>query len=105
LRSELALARPSNGKFYLDYDWNSQPNAVIALGSPGDTRLAGDVNGDGISDLIAYHVGLWYIDTNLDGVPDRVVGFGGAASDVPLAGDTTGSGETISSSIATVCGT
>ncbi len=93
LRSEVALARPANGKFYLDYDWNSQPNAVIALGFPGDIRLAGDVNGDGISDLIAYHGGLWYIDTNLDGIADRVAGFGGAPNDIPLTGDTTGSGK------------
>ncbi len=93
LRSEFALARPSNGKFYLDYDWNSLPNAVIGLGSPGDSGLAGDVTGDGISDLIAYRSGLWFIDTNLDGIADRTVGFGGVSGDIPLVGDTMGTGK------------
>jgi hypothetical protein len=35
---------------------------------------------------------VWYLDTNRDGAADQVVGFGGAAGDVPLLFDYDGDG-------------
>jgi glucose/arabinose dehydrogenase len=62
-------------------------------GVPGDIPLAGDVNGDGIADLAIYRNGIWYIDTNRNGIADITVAFGGLPGDIPLLFDFDGDGK------------
>jgi hypothetical protein len=91
LRSELAVYRPSTRQTFIDYDYNSQPEKVFAFGAPGDIELAGDVNGDGITDIVLFRDGLWYADVDQDGHADLGFAFG-MAGDRPLLADVDGDG-------------
>ncbi len=68
---------------------------VFGFGTRGDTPIAGDFNGGGISTLGIFHEGLWVLDTNGDGQLDRqfdrFIQFG-QAGDSPLVGDFNGDG-------------
>lgn len=86
LRVELALYRPATGRYLLDFDFDSQPDSTVGFGAPSDVPLAGDVDGDGASDLVVFRAGLWYADTRLTGVADRIFAFG-QPGDIPLLAD------------------
>ena len=67
---------------------------------PGDLAVTGDWNGNGKWGVGIYRSGVWYIDTNKDGIWDAGdlgfpsgVGYGGIAGDVPVTGDWTGLGK------------
>jgi hypothetical protein len=67
---------------------------VFLYGQAGDKPLAGDWNGDGISQIGIYRNGKWQLDTNGDGrftTADELVEFG-QPGDKPVVGDWTGSG-------------
>ncbi|MEO8675482.1 MAG: right-handed parallel beta-helix repeat-containing protein [Casimicrobiaceae bacterium] len=91
LRAELTLRRPASALFYLDYNFDGTPDAAVGFGSPSDVALVGDVNGDGISDLVLFRNGTWYASTRQDGTVDMTFGFG-APGDVPLLCDFDGDG-------------
>ena len=92
LRAELALRRPSTATIFLDYNFGGPPEATVPFGITTDTALVGDVNGDGISDLVLYRNGVWYASTHQDGVVDAVYVLGGVSGDQPLLGDVDGDG-------------
>lgn len=69
---------------------------VFQYGSEGDVPVAGDWNGDGISNIGVFREGTWYLDTDGDGrfsASDEVVHFG-RPGDIPVVGDWTGDGTT-----------
>jgi len=39
----------------------------LSFGASTDVALVGDVNGDGISDLVLFRNGTWYVSTHLFG--------------------------------------
>jgi hypothetical protein len=53
--------------------------------------LLGDIDGDGVADLIVFRAGTWYVSTHRNGVADRAYRFG-QAGDTALAGDFNGDG-------------
>ena len=53
----------------------------------------GYISPGGKSSLIVYRNGMWYIDTNRDGVTDSVVAFGGVPGDIPLTANFSGPGQ------------
>lgn len=91
LRAELALRRTAAALTYLDYNYDSIPDATVPFGAATDVALAGDVNGDGISDLVLFRNGVWYATTHQDGVVDATFFFG-TTGDQPLLGDVDGDG-------------
>jgi protocatechuate 3,4-dioxygenase beta subunit len=68
---------------------------VFHYGTTGDQAVAGDWNGDGISNIGVFHKGVWHLDQNGDGIFERdkdlEVVFG-AEGDVPIVGDFNGDG-------------
>lgn len=67
---------------------------VFHYGTPGDTPIAGDWNGDGIRTIGVFRDGVWTLDTNGDGrltEVDQTFEFG-AAGDLPAVGDWDGNG-------------
>ena len=62
-------------------------------GVRGDMALAGDVNGDGIADLVIYRSGFWYIDTNRDGIADITSASAAAAATSRVLFDYDGDGK------------
>jgi hypothetical protein len=91
LRAELALRRPATTQYFLDYNYDSTPETAVTFGTATDVALVGDVNGDGLTDLVLFRNGVWYGSTQQNNVVDRVFAFG-APGDVPLLADFDGDG-------------
>jgi Gametolysin peptidase M11 len=79
-------------RFLLDYGFAQPPDAKIPFGTAGDVPLVGTFTSDGLTSLVIYRSGLWYLDTNRDGAVNKTVALGGAPGDIPLAANFTGSG-------------
>ena len=92
LRAELAVYRPGDSSFHLDYNFDRVSDGIATFGGAGDIGLTGDLDGNGVSDLVLYRNGMWFIDYNLTSTVSGVVGYGGAPGDIPLVGDINGDG-------------
>ena len=79
-------------KFLLDYGFAQAPDAKIPFGMAGDVPLVGNFTTDGLTSLAIYRNGVWYLDTNRDGVVNKTVALGGVPGDIPLTANFTGSG-------------
>ena len=90
---DLALYRTSTSRFFADFNFDHVVDLKTPFGASGDKGLAGDVDGDGMTDLVLYRNGLWYIDTTRTGNANLSVAFGGLPGDVPLLGDLDGDGK------------
>ena len=78
--------------YFLDYNYDHTWDVKIPFGMAGDVPLAGDVNGDGFSDLVLYRNGTWFADFNKNGTVDQQYVFGGVPGDIPLLCDFNGDG-------------
>lgn len=69
-------------------------NTVSSFGLPGDIPVIGDWDGTGVARIGVFRSGVWYLDSNNDGVydtGDKTVSFG-QAGDLPILGDWDGTG-------------
>ncbi|MFO1020977.1 MAG: S8 family serine peptidase [Planctomycetales bacterium] len=87
-----------NGKFYLDSNLNGAWNNLAGgdllktFGAVGDIPLAGDWDGDGVSNIGVFRNGIFYLDYNGNGKWDNTAGGDkllkfGTATDIPVVGD------------------
>jgi len=92
---DLGVYRPSNSRFLLDFNFDHVPDQKVPFGAPGDVGVVGDIDGDGMTDLVLYRNGVWYIDNTRSGSanPAFTAAFGGGAADIPLVGDMNGEGK------------
>jgi len=69
---------------------------ISGWGSPGDTPVDGDWNGDGFRDLGVFSGGTWFLDVNGDGAfnPASEIKGWGVAGWTPVTGDWNGDGVT-----------
>jgi hypothetical protein len=68
---------PPTGMWYVLTDWTDY--STVRFGFDGTLPLAGDYDGDGITDLAVYHppTGVWYFVGSLSGFSSRQLGYGG----------------------------
>lgn len=91
-----------NGRWFRDWNenllWDAGTDRVTIFGGGADVPLAGDWDGDGVSEIGVFSgEGLWRLDTNGDGTWDPGVDAEftyGMAGDVPVSGDWNGDGRT-----------
>jgi hypothetical protein len=92
----IAVFRPLDREWYFDYNHDGvTDDRMTPWGDVGDIPVAGDFDGDGISDDIAVFRPLdreWYFDYNHDGVTDDRMTPWGDVGDIPVAGDFDGDG-------------
>jgi hypothetical protein len=89
--SDLAVFRPSAGKWYVDK--SSGGSSTVAWGNASDIPVAGDYDGDGKTDIAVYRPssGKWLIQDSGGGT--QTIAWGNA-TDIPVPGDYNGDGKT-----------
>jgi parallel beta-helix repeat protein len=91
---EYAVKQTGTATFYIDFNGDSNADRVLNYGAPSFVGLAGDFDGDTITDLAVYDNGVWYIDFFNNTIADRQVVFGGPVSlDTPIVADFNGDGK------------
>jgi len=85
---EYGLKGTNSSTFQLDYNGDSVPDRTVDYGGPSNIGLAGDFDGDTITDLVVYNNGLWSVDYFNDAAADKIIVFGGPPSlDTPVVAD------------------
>jgi hypothetical protein len=81
--SEIAVWRPSNGRWFI---WGT---GVFLWGTSGDVPVPGDYDGDGTTDIAVWRPsnGKWFIK-------DSTIQIWGASGDIPVPADYDGDGST-----------
>ncbi|MFA6376547.1 MAG: BNR-4 repeat-containing protein [Candidatus Paceibacterota bacterium] len=96
-KTDIAVFRPSDHKWYFDYDRNGTTDATIGPWgqTAGDQPLTGDFNNDGKTDLAIFRKTdlKWYFDYDRNGTTDATIGPWGNVGDIPLSGDFNGDGK------------
>lgn len=80
--------------------WDAGEDQTQVFGAPGDQLLAGDFNGDGFDEVVAFRPAnrRFFVDFNGNGKwdrqagGDRVYALGGVDTDTPVIGDFNGDG-------------
>jgi hypothetical protein len=92
-KTDIAVFRPSEGKWYISNSSNGSPR-VSTFGVSGDVPVPGDYDGDGKADLAVYRrsQGTWNILFSTSGT-DISLPMGQFA-DIPAPGDYDGDGKT-----------
>ncbi len=74
---------------------SGDPRDGIIFGIPGAIPIAGDFNGDGVTEIGLYHEGQWFIDVNGNGRWDEGDLWAklGTVEDLPIVGDWDGDGK------------
>jgi len=84
------MKRSAGGKFRADLI-----DHVFQYGTAGDRAVAGDLNGDGVTNIGLFRDGIWYLDADGNGqwsAGDVYVERLGGAGDLPVVGDFNGDG-------------
>jgi hypothetical protein len=94
--SNPAIYSSSTGYWHLDYNADGTSDNSIRINAPisGDMPVAGDWDGDGVTEPGMYRnsTGNWYLDYNSDGISDNQFEFGTILGDMPVVGDWDGDG-------------
>jgi uncharacterized delta-60 repeat protein len=87
----ITVFRPSNGVWYT-LNEDSGETRYVQWGQSGDIPVAGDYDGDGISDAAIFRNGVWWIRQSSNNQARSVQW--GLANDKPVQGDYDGDGKT-----------
>jgi hypothetical protein len=104
-RADIVVWRPGDGTWYIvnssgGYSPSSARTIAWGSGSLGDVPVAGDFDGDGLSDVAVWRpgTGIWYVRTSgsfYSASGDLLIQWGsGVYDDVPVPGDYDGDGRT-----------
>ena len=100
------IVRVSGGgyAYYADYTnadstWSGGADATGAGGAIGDKFMFGDVNGDGVDDVVMVRSMIWRVRLSVNGAAGfaagtwyYATGFGDSSQDTPMVGDMNGDG-------------
>ncbi len=92
MTAAVGIYSPRSSTFWLDGNFDRQPDLFHQFGQLGDIALLGDPVGSGSRAPVLYRGGTWLFDLNRDGEADRTIAFG-APGDVPLMADMDGDGK------------
>ena len=82
----IGVFRPSEGKWYLNYNLDGTTDKTVQFGMSGDNPVVGDYNRDGTTDIGVFRSGEWILDYGIDGTVNRRFNWG-LSTDKPVVGD------------------
>jgi uncharacterized protein (DUF1800 family) len=92
MTAAVGVYSPRSSTFWLDGNFDGQPDLYHAFGQMGDIALLGDPVGSGARAPVVFRNGTWLFDLDRDGEADVTLAFG-APGDIPLMADMDGDGK------------
>ena len=92
MSAAIGVYSPRSSTFWLDGNYDRNPDMRHNFGQLGDIGLLADPVGSGARAPVVFRNGTWLFDLDRNGAPDRAVVFG-QAGDVPLVADVDGDGK------------